>query len=209
MMNLPAHFDPDHTDQWLYLSPLEWCPNIGPQLVADAEDQKHCREGGGFCALFIQIYSHLRLLEPTVPRDQVVKLLTDLGKKGLLQVVVRYATMMAIEFRKQTRARLSKRALRLYTSAVAESEARTIRETRAARDDPDQIQEIKEREMIHLKWLTQVYDEALAAAAAEEADLPKNLDHALNRAAATDQEESDLEEYGVFWRDPEPEEEKS
>jgi hypothetical protein len=74
-----------------YIAPLDYCPYIGPQKIQ--APNRNCREGG-YCLVFSALYTHLRLLEPDLPREETVALLTDLGDQKLLEVILRYLYLL-------------------------------------------------------------------------------------------------------------------
>jgi hypothetical protein len=53
-----------------YVSPLDYCPMVGPQIIEAG--LSNCK-GGGFCAVWSTLYGHLRILNPDVSRQEIIK----------------------------------------------------------------------------------------------------------------------------------------
>ena len=183
----PAKFSDEK--EWRYLSPLDWCPHIGPQRLVDATSVLRCRDAdeSGFCVIFAILYLHLRLLDMSLPREVVVSALTDLGKQALLDLAFRYATLMAAA------------AYRLSAHFVLAENKRRIQVWYEQRLNLLQAKSQKELEKERVvAENTRDRNSREAAAIFEQAvrKIPSRW------GATTEREREELQEYGVYWRTP-------
>jgi hypothetical protein len=70
-----------------YISTLDYCPVVGPQLIEMGLSK--CK-GAGFCAVWSTLYGHLRMLNPDVSREEIIK---EMLKMALIpQFMQKYIT---------------------------------------------------------------------------------------------------------------------
>ncbi len=60
-----------HLKGYRFISPLDYCPKVGPQISKQLYTKK-CKKGTGFCAVWSTLYGHLRVLETTLSREEIV-----------------------------------------------------------------------------------------------------------------------------------------
>ena len=94
LKSLVRFWQQDSTETWKFMPPFEYCPVIGPQRYVDANILAECEERGGLCVLYRDLYAHLRILNPRVPRSVVIRTMMSLDRFHLVQWLLRYQTMM-------------------------------------------------------------------------------------------------------------------
>lgn len=86
IVDLFQKYTPEFKD-YEYIAPLDYCPAEGPQ--SHQKSNRKCQDGG-YCLVFSSLYIHLRLLEPDVPREDVIDRVLSYSPSKLLEMILRY-----------------------------------------------------------------------------------------------------------------------
>jgi hypothetical protein len=133
-----------------YLSPLEYCPRLGPQKIEYKGRRKSEVErcpGGGYCVVWTTMYTFLRILNPTKSQKEVVEYLTEMPIEKLTNSVKRFETLMRYTMGKPTTLKEEKDKLEEAVKRLKdarESKKDLEKELIQYKDDPSQIQDIEE-----------------------------------------------------------------
>ncbi len=79
---------------FIYLSPIKTLPLIGPQSIANAYE--------GMCVTYSLLYLHLRIMNPDINRDIIIKYLISKTSDELLNIILRYAKYVEIILKRKS-----------------------------------------------------------------------------------------------------------
>jgi hypothetical protein len=86
--------------KYTYVSPVDISPKKGLQLKADAYD--------GMCLTYSMIYLQLRIMNPDVDQEDIIKYLMKKSKAELYDIVLRYAKFIEDKLKENTSTILDK-----------------------------------------------------------------------------------------------------
>ncbi len=82
-------FGPENlSDDFIYIAPLDVCPMLGPQ--SKQAKNKDCIDNGGYCATFVTLYAHMRVIEPDATPASVIERLLELSDEEILTLILKY-----------------------------------------------------------------------------------------------------------------------
>lgn len=80
--------------KYSYISPIDISPKIGVQLKADAYD--------GMCLTYSMMYLQLRIMNPDVDQDEIIKYLLKKSQNELYDIVLRYEKFIEDKLKENT-----------------------------------------------------------------------------------------------------------
>lgn len=87
-------YEKEYFKDWTYVSPTDFCPNLGPQAIENRSNLNFRGEYPGYCLAWSMIFMQQRVMQPEKSESEIVEYFTQQTPNELRILIRNYATYM-------------------------------------------------------------------------------------------------------------------
>ena len=89
-----SRYEKEYFKDWTYVSPTDFCPNLGPQAIENRSNLGFKGEFPGYCMAWSMIFMQQRVMQPEKTESEIVQYFTRQTPNKLRTLIRNYATYM-------------------------------------------------------------------------------------------------------------------